>query len=86
MAKGTFTLRDVPPHLRAKRAEKARQQVRDHLEHPALTEGQRGALHTQLGWIAKWEKGDVPLPEPAEPRVGTEHRIDLVEDLAILSE
>lgn len=87
MAKGTLTLRDVPEDLRFRRAEKARQQIREHLEHPALTEEQRQRLQAQLGWVSRWEKGDVPLPSPTliENRRGQEHVVVVTERLSVIT-
>jgi hypothetical protein len=68
MAKGTLTLHHVPADLRARRADKARQQIREYLENPTLTDKQRAHLNEQLKWVARWERGEVEdiLPKPPE--------------------
>lgn len=67
MARGTITVYDIPPEVRAKGAAQSRQQLHTLLSNPHLTTTQRAELLDRLAWVAKWEEADVSeiLPRPA---------------------
>lgn len=93
MARGTLTIYEVPPEIRAKGAAQARQQLHMLLSNPHLTEPQRKDLLDRLAWVAKWEAADVgeilPRPEPAPappalpPREPQHHVVEVSETLTI---
>lgn len=93
MPRGTITLHQVAPEVRAKGAAQARQQLHTLLSNPHLTEEQRTDLRDRLTWVSKWEAGDVgevlpppPPPEEApepEPRVPQHHVVSVQEEMKI---
>lgn len=74
MARGTITVYDVPPEVRAKGAAQSRQQLHTLLSNPHLTATQRAELLDRLAWVAKWEEADVGeiLPRPVPTAVVAE--------------
>jgi hypothetical protein len=94
MARGTLTIYDVPPEIRAKGAAQARQQLHMLLSNPHLTAEHKKDLLERLAWISKWESANVeeivPRPEapPAAPppppaREPQNHIVELEETLTV---
>jgi hypothetical protein len=94
MARGTLTIYDVPPEVRAKGAAQARQQLHMLLSNPHLTARQKKDLLERLAWISKWESANVeeivprPAPPPEAPppppaREPQNHTVELTETLTV---
>lgn len=98
MPRGTITIHEVAPEVRAKGAAQARQQIHTLLSNPHLTADQRQDLLDRLTWASKWEAGDVgdvlpPPPPPEEtpepvvtPRVPQHHVVTVQEEMKIEDE
>lgn len=97
MPRGTLTLYDVPPEVRAKGAAQARQQLHTLLSNPHLSKEQRQDLLDRLNWASKWEALNIsdvvppppPAPPelpPAPPREPQHHVVEVVESLSITEE